>query len=219
MMYDAEAYPYPKDAKFYTGVSSYAAAFWLGHEELSKNTDYKTNDIWNNGWSEYGEPSYWKDWVTLIKENLASLNISPDRVLINCFGHCHTDNQAFDSDNTLYVSTQYAGSQKSGSNDTLIGTADHRHYNQFDNFEGPYHTKDKITETAFDIYVYNHNTNQIDVIRYGNGCSRKFVYACVQDAWEEDNYELATEEDYDVVPTYTKTVIEDEDVYTEFTLP
>ena len=45
MLYDREHYPYPKDAKFYSGVLSYATAFWLGHEQFSKNTKYDTNDI------------------------------------------------------------------------------------------------------------------------------------------------------------------------------
>ena len=180
MLYDREHYPYPKDAKFYSGVLSYATAFWLGHEQFSKNTKYDTNDIWENGWYEYQyEGPDWRDWMDYIGLCLSNNNnnrILPDRILVNCFGHAHTDNQATDGYNILYVSTQYAGTQKSGNDDSLIGFGDHRHYNQYDNFEGPYHTTGSITETAFDIYVYEHSTGNINVIRYGNGCDRYFTY-------------------------------------------
>lgn len=180
MLYDEVNYPYPKDAKFYSGVLSYASAFWLGYEQFSQNTKYDTNVIWNDGWYQYKSEEYWKDWIQYIKEFLVKKGISPNRILVNCFGHGHTDNQATDQDNILYVSTQYAGTQKSGSNDSLIGFGDHRHYDQYDNFEGPYHTTGSITETAFDIYVYEHNTGNINVIRYGNGCDRYFTNNLIQ---------------------------------------
>lgn len=185
LLYNKDTYPYPDNAKFYSGVGSYAAAFWLGNESFSQLTSTETNDAWNNGWSEYGTEDSWKDWMTYIKDTLVELGVPRSTILFNCFGHCHTDNQAQDSDNTLYISTQYAGTQKSGSNDTLIGTADHRHYNQYDNFEGPYHSTETITESAFDIFVYNHENNVLDVIRYGSGADRKYTYACIQEAYDE----------------------------------
>lgn len=185
LLYNKDTYPYPTNAKFYSGVDSYATAFWLGAEGFRQTTRYDNNDAWNNGWSKFDTKDSWKDWMTYIKETLAEQGVSGDTILFNSFGHCHTDNQAEDADGTLYISTQYSGTQRSGSNDSLIGTADHRHYNQYDNFEGPYHSTETVSESAFDIFVYNHESKVLDIIRYGSGNDRKFAYVITKEAWDE----------------------------------
>lgn len=98
-------------------------------------------------------------------DNLKALT-NFDKLLLVMHGHYHIDNQSLTADNKFIICTQSAA----------IDTKDvfNSRNDGYDIRNTVEHMNGYATESAYDIYVYNKTTGQLNIVRCGAGHDRKF---------------------------------------------
>ena len=98
-------------------------------------------------------------------DNLKALT-NFDKLLLVMHGHYHIDNQSLTADNKFIICTQSAAID---TKDVFNGRND-----GYDIKNTVEHLSGYATESAYDIYVYNKVTGQLNIVRCGAGHDRKF---------------------------------------------